>query len=74
MDSPMSRALYFYQKESSVLRCEVRNTEVPDMFAFELTDPDGRVRTRYVKGPNDAHRLWLNLEEQLRAGGWSGPV
>ena len=38
------------------------------------TEPDGRVRTHYVKGSNDAHRLWLALEQQLRATGWTGPV
>jgi hypothetical protein len=47
---------------------------VPDTFAIVLTEPDGRIRTHYVKGSNDAHRLWLALEQQLRATGWSGPV
>jgi hypothetical protein len=66
--------LYFYEKEQSLLQCEVRSTTVPDTFAIVLTDPEGRVRTHYVKGSNDAHRLWLALEQQLIATGWSGPV
>jgi hypothetical protein len=66
--------LYFYEKQEAVLQCEVRNTTVPDTFAIVLTEPDGRIRTHYVKGSNDAHRLWLEIEQELRATGWSGPV
>jgi hypothetical protein len=66
--------LYFYEKEEALLQCEVRNTAVPGTFAIVLTEPDGRVRTHYVTGSNDAHRLWLEIEQQLRATGWSGPV
>ena len=69
-----STVLYFYEKERTLLQCEVRDTAVPDTYAIVLTEPDGRVRTHYVKGSNDAHRLWLALEQQLRATGWSGPV
>jgi hypothetical protein len=66
--------LYFYEKQEALLQCEVRNTAVPGTFAIVLTDPDGRIRTHYVSGSNDAHRLWLEIEQQLRATGWSGPV
>jgi metal-dependent HD superfamily phosphatase/phosphodiesterase len=66
--------LYFYERAEAVLQCEVRDTAVADTFAIVLTEPDGRVRTRYVRGSNDAHRLWLAIEQQLRATGWSGPV
>ena len=66
--------LYFYEKQQSLLQFEVRNTDVPNMFAIVLTEPDGHVRTHYVNGPNDAHKLWLALEQQLRATGRSGPV
>jgi hypothetical protein len=66
--------LYFYEKQQTLLQCEVRDTAVPDTYAIVLTEPDGRVRTHYVKGSNDAHRLWLALELQLRATGWTGPV
>lgn len=66
--------LYFYEKAEAVLQCEVRDTAVPDTFAIVLTEPDGRVRTRYVRGSNAAHRLWLAIEQQLRATGWSGPM
>jgi len=66
--------LYFYEKQQALLQCEVRDTAVPDTYAIVLTEPDGRVRTHYVKGSNDAHRLWLALEQQLRATGWTGPV
>ena len=69
-----STVLYFYEKQEALLQCEVRNTEVPDTFAIVLTEPDGRIRTHYVKGSNNAHRLWLALEQQLRLTGWSGPV
>jgi len=69
-----STVLYFYEKQQALLQCEVRDTAVPDTYAIVLTEPDGRVRTHYVKGSNDAHRLWLALEQQLRATGWSGPV
>jgi hypothetical protein len=66
--------LYFFEKQRSLLQCEVRNTAVPDTFAIVLTDPDGKVQTHYVRGSNHAHRLWLELEQQLKATGWSGPV
>lgn len=66
--------LYFYEKQQALLQCEVRDTAVPDTYAIVLTEPDGRVRTHYVKGSNDAHRLWLALEQQLRSTGWNGPV
>ena len=66
--------LYFYQRQQALLQCEIRDTAVPNTYAIVLTEPDGRVRTRYVKGSNDAHRLWLSLELQLRANGWTGPV
>jgi hypothetical protein len=66
--------LYFFEKQHALLQCEVRNAGIPDTFAIVVTEPDGRVRTQYVKGSNDAHRRWLELEQQLRATGWSGPV
>jgi hypothetical protein len=69
-----SIVLYFYEKQQELLQCEVLDTEVPDTYAIVLTEQDGRVRTHYVKGSNDAHRLWLALEQQLRATGWTGPV
>ena len=65
---------YFYEKETALLQCEVRNTDVPDTFAIVLTEIDGRVRTHYVKGSNAAHRLWRAIETQLRATGWTGPI
>lgn len=65
--------LYFYEKQEAIIRCEVRNTAVPNTFAIVITEVDGRVRTHYVKGSNAAHRLWLTIEGQLRATGWSGP-
>jgi hypothetical protein len=66
--------LYFYEKQQELLQFEVRATDVPDTYALVMTEPDGRIKTHYVKGSNDAHRLWLALEQQLRATGWSGPV
>jgi hypothetical protein len=66
--------LYFYERQHELLQCEVVGTTVPDTYAIVLTEPDGRIRTHYVKGSNDAHRLWLALEQQLRCSGWSGPV
>jgi hypothetical protein len=66
--------LYFYEKQQELLQFEVKSTDVPDTYAIVLTEPDGRIKTHYVKGSNDAHRLWLALEQQLRATGWSGPV
>lgn len=70
----ISTVLYFYEKREELLQCEVRSTAVTDTFAIVLTEPDGRVRTHYVTGSNAAHRLWLEIEQQLRATGWSGPV
>ena len=69
-----SIVVYFYEKQQALLQCEVLDTSVPDTYAIILTEPDGRVRTHYVKGSNDAHRLWLALEQQLRSTGWNGPV
>jgi hypothetical protein len=66
--------LYFYEKHQALLQCEVRDTEVPDTYAIVLTEPDGRIRTHYVKGSNDTHRMWRSLEQQLLLTGWSGPV
>ena len=66
--------LYFYEKQQALLQCEVLDTEVPDTYAIVLTEPGGHIRTHYVKGSNDAHRLWLDLEQQLYVAGWSGPV
>lgn len=65
---------YFFEKQEAVLQCEIKNTGLPGTFAIVLTEPDGRVRTHYVTGSNDAHRIWLEFEQQLRATGWSGPV
>ena len=66
--------LYFYEKQQALLQFEVRSTDVPNTFAIVLTEPNGSIRTHYVNGPNDAHRLWLALEQQLRVSGWNGPV
>ena len=66
--------LYFFEKGRSVLQCEVRSTPIRDTFAIVMTDGEGKVRTHYVTGSNDAHRRWLELEQELAAAGWSGPV
>jgi hypothetical protein len=69
-----SSVLYVFEKQQALLQCEVRNTAVPGTFAIVVTDPDGRVRTQYVSGSNHTHRRWLELEQQLRATGWTGPM
>jgi hypothetical protein len=66
--------LYFYEKHAALLQCEIRRTSVAGTYAIVLTDADGRVQTHYAKCSNDAHRLWLALEQRLYATGWSGPV
>ena len=66
--------IYFYEKQAALLQCEVRRTSVAGTYAIVLTDADGRVQTHYAKCSNDAHCLWLALEQRLYATGWSGPV
>ena len=61
---------YFFEKEQQFLQCEVRNTDLPDTFAIVVTEPDGKVRTQYVTGPQEVLRQWLALQEDLTAEGW----
>ena len=61
---------YFFEKEQQFLQCEVRNTDLPDTFAIVVTEPDGKVRTQYVTGPQEILRQWLALQEDLTAEGW----
>ena len=65
---------YFFEKNQQFLQCEVRNTDLPDMFAITVTEPGGKVRTQYITGSQEVLRLWLALQNELTAAGWWGPL
>ena len=72
---PIFRAggVFFHKNERS-LQCEIAPTLIPDTFAIVVTEADGTIRKHFVQGSSETKRRWDQLELDLKAAGWRGPL
>ena len=64
----------FFHKNERSLQCEIAPTKIPDTFAIvvtEATAPSGRT---LLQGSTETQRRWDQLELDLKAAGWRGPL
>ena len=66
--------VYFFHKNERSLQCEISPTQIPDMFAIVVTEADGTIRKHFVQGSSETKRRWDQLELDLKAAGWRGPL
>jgi hypothetical protein len=66
--------VYFFQKNERALQCEISPTQIPDTFAIVVTEADGTIRKHFVQGSSETRRRWSQLELDLKAAGWRGPL
>jgi hypothetical protein len=64
----------FFHKNERSLQCEISATTIPDTFAIVVTEADGTIRSHFVQGSSETQRRWDQLELDLKAAGWRGPL
>ena len=75
MPAPIAHpVLYFFHKNERSLQCEIARTKIPDTFAIVVTESDGTVRSHFVQGSLETRLRWEQLESDLKAAGWRGPL
>ncbi len=65
---------YFFQKESTFIRCEVRPADDGAGFEIAITEPNQPVRVEHYPSSDTVHRRWLELQESFQQNGWWGPL
>jgi hypothetical protein len=65
--------LYFFQREDSHIRCEVRLDLNGVGYELVIDTPDA-VRVERFMETDDLNRRWSELEKRLVSEGWSGPA
>jgi hypothetical protein len=65
--------IWFYERQGTQVRCEIRQMIEGDRFALVVTLPDGTERVEVFETSGALNRRSSELERMLRAKGWSGP-
>ena len=73
-DRYLPPVVYFFHKNERSLQCEIAPTPIPDTFAIVVTEADGTIRKHFVQGSSETRRRWDQLELDLKAAGWRGPL
>ena len=65
--------IWFYAKQGSHLRCEVRPTADGHRFDLVITDDNGSERVERFDDSASVTRRTLQLEAEWMRQGWDGP-
>lgn len=65
--------LWFFEKQNSRLRYEIRRACDGPAFELVITHPDGREEVEKFSDPVDVLRRSEHLEHTLAAAGWRSP-
>lgn len=65
---------WFFEKQDSKLRYEIRGAESGAELELVITHPDGREEVEVYATPADALRRSERLERDLTAAGWQRPT
>ena len=62
--------LWFLERDSEVLVCEIRQAEDGPSFEMAFRAPGQPEQVERVGEPSELIRRWLARQQQLRAEGW----
>lgn len=65
--------IWFYEREGSHLRCEVRQTIEGDRYQLVITHADGAERVETFADSRELTKRSRELENMWRTEGWDGP-
>ena len=65
--------VWFFEKQNSRLRYEIRGAENGPDLELVITHPDGREEVEVYVNPADALRRSEHLQRDLAAAGWRSP-
>jgi hypothetical protein len=62
--------IWFLERESQLLICEIRRADEGETFEFEMAPPDGPAQTRHYRTPTELIDHYLRTQVALQAQGW----
>ena len=62
--------IWFLERESELLICEIRRVEEGDAYEFEVAPTDGPARTHQYDTPTELITDYLQTQTALQAQGW----
>lgn len=65
--------IWFYERQGSHLRCEVRQAVEGDRYELVITNADGQERVEAFMDSRELTRRSRQLEDEWRDEGWDGP-
>jgi hypothetical protein len=65
--------IWFFERDGSHVRCEVRPHIEGDRYELVITEPDGTERLASFTTSNDLNRRAQALGEAWEKEGWTGP-
>jgi hypothetical protein len=65
--------VFFFERSGQFIRCESRPSDTGNGYELAIIYPDGREDVERFDDPGELNRRQLELERELRAGGWFGP-
>jgi hypothetical protein len=62
--------IWFLERESELLICEIRRSEESELYEFEVVCADGPPRTHQYATPSELIEHYLRTQIALQAQGW----
>jgi hypothetical protein len=62
--------IWFLERESELLICEIRRAEESEAYEFEMAPADGPAQTRQYTSPSALIDEYLRTQIALQAQGW----
>jgi hypothetical protein len=62
--------IWFFERESDLLICEIRHSPEGAMYEFEMAPPAGPAQTRRYTSPSELIAQYLHTQMTLKAQGW----
>jgi hypothetical protein len=62
--------IWFLERESDRLTCEIRRTDDGGLYEFEVASADGPAQTRQYTSPRELIEQYLHMQMTLKAQGW----
>jgi hypothetical protein len=63
--------VWFFERESELLICEIRLSAAGDTYEFEVAPSDGAVETRQYRSPRALIDGYLSTQRSLKTQGWT---
>jgi hypothetical protein len=62
--------IWFLERESDLLICEIRRTAEGQAYEFEVAPAEGPPQTRQYTSPRELIDQYLHMQMTLKAQGW----